>query len=45
LANVNEVDAGILKLHSDIVSGRFTAVKERYDNELGDYLFVVAGKI
>jgi SAM-dependent methyltransferase len=42
LANAEEVESGILKLKSDLESRRFWQIKEKYDNDLGDYLFIVA---
>jgi SAM-dependent methyltransferase len=42
LANAEEVETGLLKLKSDLESCRFWQIKEKYDNDLGDYLFIVA---
>ncbi len=44
LANVQEVKAGLLQLKADLESGEFINVKKRYENDLGDYLFIVAQK-
>jgi SAM-dependent methyltransferase len=44
LANANEVEAGLLKLKADLQNGKFLEIKEKYDNDLGDYLFIVAEK-
>lgn len=44
LTNKEEVDAGLKHLRSDIDSGKFEAVKKQYDNDLGDYCFVVFKK-
>jgi ubiquinone/menaquinone biosynthesis C-methylase UbiE len=44
LTNKEEVDAGLKNLRSDIDSGKFESVKNKYDNEIGDYCFVVFEK-
>jgi ubiquinone/menaquinone biosynthesis C-methylase UbiE len=44
LANSEEVAAGLSELKADINSGKFESVKAGYENEMGDYLFVVAEK-
>lgn len=44
LANVAEVENGLSKLRSDITSGGFEAVKKKFENELGDYIFIIAQK-
>ncbi|MDP9080089.1 MAG: methyltransferase domain-containing protein [Bacteroidota bacterium] len=44
LANAEEVKNGLFALHADLKSGRFINIKEKYDNDSGDYLFVVAEK-
>jgi len=44
LANSEEVAAGISELKADIDSGKFENIKAEYENEIGDYLFVVAEK-
>jgi ubiquinone/menaquinone biosynthesis C-methylase UbiE len=45
LANGDEVRKGLSKLYSDIESGEFEKIKSSYDNDLGDYMFIVAKKI
>lgn len=40
----SEVEEGLAKLKSDIDSGAFAAIHRRYENDLGDYLFVVFQK-
>ena len=44
LANQDEVNAGLAQLQSDIDTGCFESVKKRYENALGDYLFIVLEK-
>ncbi len=44
LANTAEVKTGLGNLHKDIESGKFEEIKERYENDEGDYLFIVAEK-
>ena len=41
LAYENEVETGLRKLRTDIDSGEFNKVAKRYENDLGDYMFVV----
>jgi ubiquinone/menaquinone biosynthesis C-methylase UbiE len=44
-ASKEEVEVGLQKLRECIDNGQFEAIKKQYENELGDYLFVVlAGK-
>jgi hypothetical protein len=38
------VQSGLSKLRSDINLNRFKEIKEKYDNTLGDYLFITAKK-
>ncbi|MEZ4884950.1 MAG: class I SAM-dependent methyltransferase [Chitinophagales bacterium] len=45
LANQAEVEKGLLDLEEDVHSGDWFAVKAGYENEEGDYLFVIAEKI
>lgn len=45
LANKEEVDAGLTKLKKDLLSGKIDKIVRDYDNENGDYLFLVAKKI
>ncbi len=44
IATPEETAAGCAKLESDIKSGRFEEVAEKYRHNLGDYLFVIATK-
>ena len=44
LSNAEEVQSGLSKLRSDINLNRFKEIKEKYDNTLGDYLFITAKK-
>lgn len=44
LATPEETAAGCARLEADIKSGRFASVADKYKNDLGDYLFVVATK-
>lgn len=41
LANANEVELGLSALKADIESGTINDVMENYQNDLGDYLFIV----
>lgn len=40
LANMEEVQQGLSKLRSDIVSRAFDKMKDQYANDLGDYVFI-----
>lgn len=44
LANREEVEQGLTQLEEDIRTGKMDEVIKKFDNELGDYLFVVAEK-
>ncbi len=44
LANIEEVKQGLLKLRNDIDSQAFNKIKDQYENELGDYLFITMDK-
>lgn len=44
LSNAEEVRSGLSRLRDDINMNRFKEIKTRFDNDLGDYLFVVAEK-
>lgn len=44
LCTPNELEQGLLKLQSDIVSGAIDEVIKKYTNKIGDYLFVVLSK-
>jgi ubiquinone/menaquinone biosynthesis C-methylase UbiE len=41
-SNAEELIAGLLKLESDINSGEIKEVMGKYENDLGDYLFIAA---
>ena len=45
LANKEEVESGLKILKDDFVSGKIDEVINDYDNDKGDYLFIVAKKI
>ncbi|MEZ4930914.1 MAG: class I SAM-dependent methyltransferase [Saprospiraceae bacterium] len=45
LANKEEVDAGLTKLKKDLFNGEINHIISDYENEEGDYLFIVAKKI
>jgi len=45
LAHTDEVEAGLQKLRDDLKSNRFPNIKLKYDNDLGDYLFIVGEKV
>ena len=42
--NQAAVDQGLERLKADLESGAFEAVRERYANSFGDYMFIVASK-
>ena len=44
LSNAEEVETGLRQLEGDIESNHFTQVQSRYENDLGDYLFIVMRK-
>jgi len=44
LANAEEVASGLGQLTKDIESGEIQNIKDNFENNRGDYLFVVAGK-
>jgi len=44
LANAAEVEEGLRRLRADIDSGALEQIKSRYENDLGDYLFLVFEK-
>ncbi|MEZ4792035.1 MAG: class I SAM-dependent methyltransferase [Gelidibacter sp.] len=44
LANKTEVEQGLSKLEKDIESGNIRHIMDRFTNENGDYLFIVAEK-
>jgi hypothetical protein len=41
----DELKSGLEKLKADILSERINDVMQRYENDKGDYLFIVAKKI
>lgn len=43
LANREEVEPGLIRLEQDIRTGKIAEVMQEYENEDGDYLFVVGG--
>ncbi|MEH2242273.1 class I SAM-dependent methyltransferase [Nostoc sp.] len=45
LAYADEIAAGCQRLAADINTGRITEIIKKYENNLGDYLFVIASKI
>lgn len=44
LANRTEVEQGLTKLRADIDSGKIKEIIKAYDNEFGDYLYVIGEK-
>ncbi|MEP6792826.1 MAG: class I SAM-dependent methyltransferase [Saprospiraceae bacterium] len=44
LATEKEIEDGLQKLRYDLDNNLFEAIKKKYDNDLGDYLFIVAEK-
>ncbi|MEM9981599.1 MAG: class I SAM-dependent methyltransferase, partial [Bacteroidota bacterium] len=44
LANKTEVEKGLLELRKDIESGKITAVIQSYENDFGDYLYIIGKK-
>lgn len=44
LANTKEVSVGLQELEKDITSGNVSRVIEKYSNDLGDYLYIIAKK-
>lgn len=44
LANISEVRAGLTKLKNDIDNHNFEKIKKQYDNDLGDYVFIILEK-
>lgn len=45
LANRTEVEAGLKMLKADLATGDFSDIKRRYQNDDGDYLFMVMERI
>ena len=44
LANQKEVEKGLSELRKDIDSGKITDIIKTYENELGDYLYIIGKK-
>ena len=44
LGNVAEVEQGLSELKNDIDSCKFDAIRAKFENEMGDYLFITAQK-
>ena len=45
LANKDEIRSGLSKLHTDLQNGTFKSIKDQYENESGDYLFITIEKL
>jgi hypothetical protein len=45
LASADEIAAGCQRLAADINTGRITEIVKKYENNHGDYLFVIADKV
>jgi len=44
LANKEEVTNGLSKLREDIDNGKIDEIKKSYQNDLGDYLYIIGEK-
>lgn len=44
LANKNEISQGLAKLKQDISSGKIHTIIKSYENDLGDYLYIIIEK-
>jgi ubiquinone/menaquinone biosynthesis C-methylase UbiE len=44
LANIDEVKQGLTELRKDIDNNAFEQIKDQYENDLGDYLFITIDK-
>lgn len=44
LANKTEIEQGLLELRKDIDNGRIKSIIKSYENDFGDYLFVIGKK-
>jgi len=44
LANQTEVEAGLIQLSVDIESGKIKKIMQHFENNLGDYLFILGEK-
>lgn len=45
LSNKNEIENGLLKMRFDIETGKIVDVVRSYENQLGDYLYLVGKKL
>lgn len=45
LANQSDVEQGLLTLRQDIDAGKINQIMRSYENNLGDYLYIVAEKV
>ncbi|MEH1848254.1 MAG: methyltransferase domain-containing protein [Nostoc sp.] len=45
LASADEIAAGCQRLEADINTGRITEIVNKYENNQGDYLFIIADKV
>lgn len=44
LANINEIETGLATLRNDIDSGKIQDIIKSYENDLGDYLYIIGKK-
>lgn len=44
LANIEEVESGLATLRADINSGRIKEIIKSYENDFGDYLYIIGDK-
>ena len=44
LANIDEITQGLMELRSNIDNNSFEQIKSKYENDLGDYLFITIDK-
>jgi ubiquinone/menaquinone biosynthesis C-methylase UbiE len=44
LSNIEEVNSGLSSLYKDIKTGEFKGIQSKFDNDSGDYLFIIAEK-
>ena len=40
----DELKSGLIQLEKDIASGEIADIMKKYENDIGDYIFYVAGK-
>jgi ubiquinone/menaquinone biosynthesis C-methylase UbiE len=45
LSNIEEVNKGLSSLNEDIRSGKFRVIQSKFNNDSGDYLFIIAEKM